>query len=234
MTDNLTHTFYISTRNDTVDFDASATSTPADTLSLHPIDAGSPQSIEARVAHLIAAVAENRKEVDAALTAVLNNKTDTDGQYAIIVGQVVDAVRAFQKDAEAAEQLFRAAKVACRSDTANADQYRAAKYLMGNRRGGGPTSKVATVAAALKDFSAQEALDRIRALGSFAKAYAHFQPSPKAANDNKKFVGAVLVVRLQDGSEGIINLSPDVIARFDMKKLVTWKPAKRKKASVGV
>lgn len=183
-------------------------------------------SLAERVKHLIEGTKTHRAAVDVAMAAIIKNKADTDNQYAVITGQVVEAVALFQADPEAADKFFQQKKVKCRRDTANVVQYLTAKCLMGNGRGGGPISKIATVAAGMGTDASTSAVERINLLGGFAKAYEHFKPkNPQAADDNEKFVGAELVIRLRDGSAGILPVSPNELVRLGTRKMVTWLPA---------
>lgn len=179
-------------------------------------------TIDERAVALCNKVRPHRSAVDHALAIIADNKENTDSQYAIITGMVVEAVALFQDDPEATERLFLEAKITCRPDTLNPLHYLTAKYLMGNGRGGGPTSKVATVAANIGVVTSRAALERIALMGGFAKAYGKFKPKREAANDNERFVGAELIVRLGDGSEGIVPVSFEAVVKLATKPNVVW------------
>ncbi|GAB3120604.1 hypothetical protein [Novispirillum itersonii] len=180
--------------------------------------------LELRVKRLIEGARTHRDVVDVALAAVVANKAETEKQYATITAQVIEVVALFQADEEAAEKLFEGAKVKCRSDTANPLHYRTAKYLEGNGRGGGPSSKVATIAAALSARTSEDAMAEIEALGGFSRAYAHFRLKTSApVSDSEKFVGAELIIHLKDGSTGIIPVSPEELVRLGSKRKVVWR-----------
>lgn len=205
--------------------DATATSTTSFKTGLPMVIDQPVPAISDRIAKLCNKVRTHRSVVDRALAAIADNKENTDSQYAIITGMVVEAVALFQDDPEATERLFLEAKVTCRPETLNPLHYCTAKYLMGNVRGGGPTSKVATVAASIGVVTSRETLERIALMGGFAKAYTKLRPKREAANEDERFVGAELIVRLGDGSEGIVPVSFEALVKLASKPNVVWHSA---------